>query len=114
RHRPLDAVPLPQGCEMGSEQEEDEGLEGIVEGGDRPMLGPCPPLVAVEEVAEGMRVLEDAQAVGEVVVLVRVEQRLVGEEPERHAGAEGGGEDGDRPGLQSSRPPSTPTMAPLM
>ena len=59
------------------------------------MLRPRVPLVAVEEIAEGVRVLEDPQAVREVVVLVRVEQRLVGEEPERQASEEGDAEDGD-------------------
>src|SRR5437867_4938094 len=99
---------------MRTEDEEDEGLERVVQRCDRPMLRPRPPLVAVDEVPDGMGVLEDAQAVGEVVVLVRVQQGRVGEQPEREPRREGHAENGDRPGLQSKMPPSTPTTAPLM
>src|SRR5439155_17054131 len=115
------ALDEPERSEVGSEEEEDERLEGIVERRDRPVLRPRPPLVAAQQVAQGMRMLEDAQAVREVVVLVRVEEWLVGEQPEREPGGEGGGEDGEGPGReeraggrpQSSSPPSTPTTAPL-
>ena len=61
--------------------------------------------------------LREDQAAREVVVLVAVEERLVDGEDEDQAHGEGGREHGHRPQRrppQSSRPPSTPTTAPLM
>jgi hypothetical protein len=62
---------------------EERGEEDVVQRGDRPRAAerPLPPFVAVEEVPEGPRVLDDAQRPLPVVVLVREEERLVGPEP---------------------------------
>ena len=69
---------------------EQPGQEQVIQrrDGPRPAQRPLAPLVAGEDVPEGPRVLHDAERALPVVVLVREQQRLVGDEAPGQPGQE--------------------------
>jgi hypothetical protein len=66
--------------------------EEVVERRDRPRPEPPVPVVAREDVVPRPRVLEDAERAVDVVVGVRVEERLVGHEQEDEPSDQGDGQ----------------------